>query len=171
MEIDLQSLFGLHMHSCTHWLRPRNSSPPVFGLLYEGAILVSQDRRHLCVTPWLGHSQSFPQLRVNNRLYPKNFEILFYSLHDLIFKKKFMNVGINEDIWFDRKMAYCYRSTCSFMIGIKNFWDASVVVLIAFVMLVLAFVMVDFVVLLAMPVISRVGLLSWWLCRSWFLGT
>ncbi len=26
MELDLQSLFGLHMHSCTHWLRPRN--PP-----------------------------------------------------------------------------------------------------------------------------------------------
>ncbi len=29
MEIDLQSLFGLHMsrHSCTHWLRPRIPSP------------------------------------------------------------------------------------------------------------------------------------------------
>jgi hypothetical protein len=22
MELDLQSLFGLHVHSCTHWLRP-----------------------------------------------------------------------------------------------------------------------------------------------------
>ncbi len=28
MELDLQSLFGLHVHSCTHWLRPRNSPPP-----------------------------------------------------------------------------------------------------------------------------------------------
>jgi hypothetical protein len=23
MELDFQSLFGLHVHSCTHWLRPR----------------------------------------------------------------------------------------------------------------------------------------------------
>jgi hypothetical protein len=22
MELDLQSLLGLHVHSCTHWLRP-----------------------------------------------------------------------------------------------------------------------------------------------------
>ncbi len=27
MELDLQSLFGLHVHSCTHWLRPRNRDP------------------------------------------------------------------------------------------------------------------------------------------------
>jgi hypothetical protein len=26
MELDLQSLFGLHVHSCTHLLRPRNNS-------------------------------------------------------------------------------------------------------------------------------------------------
>ncbi len=39
MELDLQSLFGLHVHSCTHWLRPRNSPPPpAIGLIYEGAI-------------------------------------------------------------------------------------------------------------------------------------
>jgi hypothetical protein len=25
MELDLQSLYGLHVYSCTHWLRPRNS--------------------------------------------------------------------------------------------------------------------------------------------------
>jgi hypothetical protein len=28
MELDLQSLFGLHVHSCTHWLRHRNPPPP-----------------------------------------------------------------------------------------------------------------------------------------------
>jgi hypothetical protein len=39
MELDLQILFGLHVHSCTHWLRPRNSPPPpAFGLISEGAI-------------------------------------------------------------------------------------------------------------------------------------
>jgi hypothetical protein len=27
MELDLQSLFGLHVHLCTNWLRPRNPSP------------------------------------------------------------------------------------------------------------------------------------------------
>jgi hypothetical protein len=33
MELDLQSLFGLLVNSCTHWLRPRNPSPsPAFGL-------------------------------------------------------------------------------------------------------------------------------------------
>ncbi len=40
-ELDLQSLFGLHVYSCTHWLSPRNSPPPHpphFGLIYEGAI-------------------------------------------------------------------------------------------------------------------------------------
>ncbi len=50
--IDLHSLFGLHVHSCTHWLRrPRNrSSPTTFGFI----CWVSQDRRHLFVTTWSG---------------------------------------------------------------------------------------------------------------------
>ncbi len=40
MELDLQILLRLHVYSCTHWLRPRNSLPPspAFGLIYEGAI-------------------------------------------------------------------------------------------------------------------------------------
>ena len=34
MELDLQSLFGLHVHGFTHWLRPRNTPPPsAFGLI------------------------------------------------------------------------------------------------------------------------------------------
>jgi hypothetical protein len=54
MEVDLQSLFGLHV-MCTavlnHWRRPRNSpSPPAFG--YGGAKLVSKDRQYLFVTPY-----------------------------------------------------------------------------------------------------------------------
>jgi hypothetical protein len=30
MELDLQSFFGLHVHSCIHWhwLRARNPTPP-----------------------------------------------------------------------------------------------------------------------------------------------
>jgi hypothetical protein len=38
MKLGLQRLFGLHVHSCTHWLRPRNPHPPAFGLVYEAAI-------------------------------------------------------------------------------------------------------------------------------------
>jgi hypothetical protein len=30
--------FGNHVHSCTHWLRPRKPPAPALGLLYEGAI-------------------------------------------------------------------------------------------------------------------------------------
>ncbi len=52
MELDLQSLFGLHMHSCNYWLRPRNPLPPHLGS-YTRALLVSQDGRHLFVTPCL----------------------------------------------------------------------------------------------------------------------
>jgi hypothetical protein len=51
MEADLQSLFGL---LCTavpsHWLRPRNSPPRIWAHK-RGALLVSQDGRHIFVTP------------------------------------------------------------------------------------------------------------------------
>jgi hypothetical protein len=45
MELDLQSLFGLHVHSCIHWLRPRATPllPPPHLSSYTRAILVSQD--------------------------------------------------------------------------------------------------------------------------------
>jgi hypothetical protein len=45
MELDLQSLFGLHVHGCTHWLRPRNlPPPPAFGLIYKVATGIGQPR-------------------------------------------------------------------------------------------------------------------------------
>ncbi len=46
MELDLQSLFGLHVHSCTHWLRPHSNTRAV----------VSQDRRHLLCDTWMWRS-------------------------------------------------------------------------------------------------------------------
>ncbi len=58
MELVLHSLFGLHVYSCAHGLRPRNTPPPLpphWGSNTR-ALLVSQDRRHLFVTPWLGQS-------------------------------------------------------------------------------------------------------------------
>ncbi len=52
MELDLQSIFGLHMHNCTHWLRPRNPPPlPPHLDSSSRALLVNQDRRHLFATP------------------------------------------------------------------------------------------------------------------------
>jgi hypothetical protein len=48
MELELQSLFGHHLHSCTHCLKPRSPPSPIGS--YTRALLVSQDRRHLFVT-------------------------------------------------------------------------------------------------------------------------
>jgi hypothetical protein len=47
MELDLQSLFGLHVHSCTDWLRLRNP-PPAFGLI---------DDIYCIVTLWLEYTK------------------------------------------------------------------------------------------------------------------
>ncbi len=38
MQLDFQSLFGLHVHSCNHCDPPPPTHPPAFGLIYEGAI-------------------------------------------------------------------------------------------------------------------------------------
>ncbi len=61
MEFDLQSLFGLHVNSRTNWLSLRPPPPhplPTFGLIYR-ALLVSQGRRRLFVTPWLSFINFF----------------------------------------------------------------------------------------------------------------
>ncbi len=52
-SLDLQSLFGLHVHSFTHWLRPSNFPPipPHLGS-YTRALLVSQDRPDLVLILW-----------------------------------------------------------------------------------------------------------------------
>jgi hypothetical protein len=57
MKLDLQSLFGLHVHSCTHWLRPRNLTHPMHLGSYTRALLVSQDRQHLFVTPCCNYAK------------------------------------------------------------------------------------------------------------------
>jgi hypothetical protein len=49
VPLNLQSLFGLHVHSCTHWPRPRNIAAHLHGSNTR-ALLVSQDRRHFFVT-------------------------------------------------------------------------------------------------------------------------
>ncbi len=44
-----ESLFRLHAHICTLWLRPRHPPPPPHLGSYTRALLVSKDRRHLFV--------------------------------------------------------------------------------------------------------------------------
>ncbi len=58
MELDLQSLFGFLVRNCAHWLRPRNSPPPLaFGLVYEDAI--GQPRWTTSLyNPWVGVGRS-----------------------------------------------------------------------------------------------------------------
>ncbi len=38
VELDIQSLFGPHVHSCTHWPIPRTPPPPHSGSYTRGAI-------------------------------------------------------------------------------------------------------------------------------------
>jgi hypothetical protein len=52
MELDLQSLFGLNVYSCTHWLRFLLPPSPAFGLIYEAAIFWSAKIDKVFVTPW-----------------------------------------------------------------------------------------------------------------------
>ncbi len=54
MELDLQSLFELHVYSCTHWLRLRNSPhPPHSGSgSHTRALLVRQDQTTSFSSPW-----------------------------------------------------------------------------------------------------------------------
>jgi hypothetical protein len=52
MELDLQSLFGLHLYLYSLAESPQLPLPPHLGS-YTRALLVSQDRRHLFVTPCL----------------------------------------------------------------------------------------------------------------------
>jgi hypothetical protein len=56
MELNLQSLFWLHVYNCTHCLDPQLPPPPLPKHLrsYTRAQLVSQYRRHLLVIPCVG---------------------------------------------------------------------------------------------------------------------
>ncbi len=43
-----KSLFGLHVHSCTHCMAETPYPPPAFGLIYEGAIGQTTSTTSLC---------------------------------------------------------------------------------------------------------------------------
>jgi hypothetical protein len=68
MELDLQILFGLHVHSCTHWMRPRNSPSPQFRLIYEGAIGQPRYSTSICDPLAPGHGHRAPTEFVRHSL-------------------------------------------------------------------------------------------------------
>jgi hypothetical protein len=55
MELDLQSLFELHVKRCAQLYslaeKTRNPPPPAFGLDIRGRYRSAKDRRHLLVIP------------------------------------------------------------------------------------------------------------------------
>ncbi len=71
-------LFCLNVHSCTHWLRPRTPPPPHLGS-YTRALLVSLDRRHLFVTPFVDFTST---IRRGYPCTPTSF--LPSNLHQLV---------------------------------------------------------------------------------------
>ncbi len=54
---------SLDVHSCTHWLRPRNPPLPPHWDSYTRALLFSKYRWHLFATPWFPGSGSVSQTR------------------------------------------------------------------------------------------------------------
>jgi hypothetical protein len=53
MEVDLQSLFGLHAQLYSLAETPQLPPSPRIWTRITKALLVSKDRRHLFVTPWI----------------------------------------------------------------------------------------------------------------------
>ncbi len=56
LNMEISKVFlgsiSLDVHSCTHWMRPRNPPPPCIWTRITRALLVRKDRRYLFVTPW-----------------------------------------------------------------------------------------------------------------------
>jgi hypothetical protein len=69
--LDLPNLFVLHVHSCTHWLRPINPPPPAFGLILRGRFWSAKYRRHFFVTPWFHAAKNSNQRYVQRKVWKK----------------------------------------------------------------------------------------------------
>ncbi len=101
MEEDLQSLFGLHVYSCIHYLRPRNSpSPPLQLGSYTRALLVSQNRRHIFLTPYIFCSES---LRYSKS---KHFTITVFFTRNFLGHGGYFLIKLLRHLLF---IIFCYR--------------------------------------------------------------
>jgi hypothetical protein len=119
MELDLHTLFGLQVHSCTHWLRPRNIPPHLRQHLgsYTRALLVSQDRRHLFVTPWREWRNHVSGLRSNPTKTSHWSPSSSMGIGDIkCLTRRWCTV-----LPVDRKMASRYTRTRIFFASILNF--------------------------------------------------
>jgi hypothetical protein len=120
MELDLQSLFGLHVHICTH---------------IRDALLVIQSRRHLFVTPWFVLFQSLsgllgftlagrpvlqPYAGVNYELSISPIQGLWSRLQDMF---AIVRGAINFIYIFNYLLLYVYRWTAH---GIYSTWISKI---------------------------------------------
>ncbi len=89
------------LHSCTHWLRPRNllpSYPTAFGLIYEGAISQPIKTTYLCDLLFKGLSQDGGQTNFLKTSVP-HFLMMSYRLNPLLARFILLDATFNCQIW------------------------------------------------------------------------
>jgi hypothetical protein len=100
MELDLQSLFGLHVHGCTHWRRPRNPpSPHAFRLIFEGAIGQPRWTTSLCDHLILANKTDTFKSTTYNVLTVCNAVPLTKFIYLLVFALRTRKRNIGEKAW------------------------------------------------------------------------
>ncbi len=123
MDLDLQSLFGLHVHSCTHWLRPCNNPPsPRIWAQIRGRLGQPRKTISLCVPCDRIYSPSF----LENKPKPP-VSISENERFGLVFAKTgSINSGTGKISWIRFQtnsfwdFALCVYRTCSFIIFFKE---------------------------------------------------
>ncbi len=86
MELRLQSFFGLHVHSCAHWLRPRNPPSPIWAHIRGGFWSAKIDDISLWPPGWFSQRRNNTQRR-NDFLYVRLSEWFprWISLREIIY--------------------------------------------------------------------------------------
>ncbi len=109
------------VYSCCHWLRSRNSPPPLPPHLgsYTRALLVSQDRRHLFDTPWV-----YSLCKIKNRIqehFPFSRDNLRWAKPLVVFIRNKLIMKTEDSTGFPRGSA----ETVPDSVGnkIERFWE------------------------------------------------
>jgi hypothetical protein len=82
MELHLPSLLGLHVHGCTHWLRPCNSPPSPHIWAYVRARYWSVKTDDICLRPPWSYTQCFSLNTVPGKLLPLPVGLLILTDRD-----------------------------------------------------------------------------------------